>query len=120
MYHPSMPTTRKHAKPEIDKFLDVKIKTKVIVFDIETNGLDKEYSVLSCSAIKYEINPGTYEMTELDRFDRYYFPVEQFNPSAIDVNGLTRDVITERRGNANYPQHFNQDVDLEKFCNGIL
>lgn len=114
-----MPYIRKHAKPEIENFLDVKIKSKVIVFDIETNGLDKEYSVLSCSAIKYELNPETYEMIELDRFNRYYLPIEQSNPPAISVNGLTRDVITEKRGNADYPQYFNQDSGFEKFCNDV-
>jgi DNA polymerase-3 subunit epsilon len=108
--------TRKYAKTEIDKFLDVKQKTRIIIFDIETNGLYASCSVLSCSAIKYEIDPDTHEMTEIDRFNRYYYPVEQFNPGAIDVNGLTRDVIAKKRGDETYPEHFQMDSGFETFC----
>ena len=113
------PSIRKHAKPEIEKFFDLKGKNQFIVFDVETNGLDKEYSVLSCSAIKYETDPKTCDTNEIGRFDRHYFPVEQFNPSAIAINGLTRDVITIRRGNADYPEHFNQDPGFQTFCNDV-
>jgi DNA polymerase III epsilon subunit-like protein len=115
----NLPPIRKHAKPEIDKFLDVKRKTQFIVFDVETNGLDDKCSVLSCSAIKYEIDLKTFEAIEMDRFDRYYYPIEQFNPRAIAVNGLTKDVITEKRGFSNYPKHFTQDTDFEKYCDGV-
>jgi DNA polymerase-3 subunit epsilon len=114
------PPTRKHAKPEIDKFLDVKRKTQIIIFDVETNGLSGNYSVLSCSAIKYEINPNTCEMTEIDRFNRYYYPVEQFDPQAIAVNGLTREVITVKRRDSTYPEHFTADDDFKNFCNGVV
>lgn len=110
------PPIRKHAKPEIDRFLDVKSKTRIIIFDVETNGLNGGYSVLSCSAIKYDIDPNTYEMTEIDSFNRYYYPVEQFDPQAIAVNGLTREVITEKRGDGTYPEHFCMDSDIETFC----
>jgi len=110
------PPTRKHAKPEIDKFLDVKRKTRIIIFDVETNGLNGENSVLSCSAIKYEIDPNDYEMAEIERFNRYYYPVEQLDPQAIAVNGLTKEVITEKRGAGTYPEHFNIDSDFENFC----
>lgn len=113
----SPPTpARKHAKPEIEKFLDVKNKTRIIIFDVETNGLNGGYSVLSCSAIKYEIDPNAYGMTEIDRFNRYYYPVEQFDPQAIAVNGLTKEVITEKRGDGTYPEHFCMDSDFETFC----
>jgi len=108
--------TRIHAKPEIDKFLGVKRNTRVIVFDVETNGLSGNYSVLSCSAIKYNADPNSYEVSELDRFNRYYYPVEQFDPAAISVNGLTKEVIAEKRGTATYPEHFCMDSDFETFC----
>lgn len=111
----SYPPTRKHAKPEIDKFLDVKRKTQIIVFDVETNGLNSECSVLSCSAIKYEIHPSTYEMTELGRFNRYYYPRESFNPQAIAVNGLTKEVLAEKRLGVDYPEHFHLDNAFEIF-----
>jgi len=113
------PPTRKHAKPEIDEFLNVKRKTKVIVFDVETNGLSREHSVLSCSAIKYEYNPNAHEMNELDRFERFYYPLERFNPSATAVNGLTRDVIDKKRGDATYFRNFNDDPAFEDFCKGV-
>ena len=74
---------------------------------------------MSCSAIKYEINIDTYEIIEIERFNRYYFPVEEFDPSAVAVNGLTKDVITKKRGNSDYPKHFKQDSDFQKFCNGV-
>lgn len=115
-YDEQTPPIRKHAKPEIDKFLDVKRKTKLIIFDLETNGLSDNHSVLSCSAIKYDIHPTTYELNELSRFNRYYYPVEQFDPVAISVNGLTKEVITEKRGTAIYPEHFHMDSDFEVFC----
>jgi DNA polymerase-3 subunit epsilon len=110
------PPTRKHAKPEIDKFLNVKRKTRLIIFDLETNGLSNNHSVLSCSAIKYDIDPNICELSELDRFDRYYYPVEEFDQAATSVNGLTKEVITEKRGNAIYPEHFKMDSDFEVFC----
>lgn len=119
-YSNQPPPTRKNAKPEIDKFLNVKRKTRIIVFDLETNGLDKRYSVLSCSAIKYEVDPKTYELKELDRFNRYYFPVERFNPQAIAINGLKREVIIEKRGGDSYPKHFSEDPDFKNFCKDVL
>jgi len=114
------PAIRKHARPEIDKFLDVKRKTRIIVFDLETNGLNGESSVLSCSAIKYEIDPSTCGMTELDRFHRYYYPREQFNPQAFLVNGLTKEAIDQKRGDATYPKYFTDDPDFENFCKGVM
>lgn len=109
-------TIRMHAKPEIDMFLDVKSEIKIIIFDVETNGLSGRDSVLSCSAIKYKFDPNTYEMTEIDRFNRYYYPVEQFDPQATVINRLTREVITERRRGVAYPNHFYVDTDFETFC----
>ena len=36
----NLPPTRNNAKSDIDKFFNEKGKTKIIVFDVETNGLD--------------------------------------------------------------------------------
>jgi DNA polymerase III epsilon subunit-like protein len=113
------PMVRKHAKPEIDKFLDLKQKTRIIIFDVETNGLNGSCSVLSCSAIKFDFNHNTLEMTEIDRFNRFYYPVERFDPQAITINGLTRDVIKRKRGQCTYPEHFLSDSDFEIFCTVI-
>jgi DNA polymerase-3 subunit epsilon len=90
--------------------------TRIIVFDLETNGLHAGCSVLSCSAIKYDLNHDTYEMKEINRFNRYHYPIEEFNYTATYYNGLTRDVITEKRGDSTYPENFSADHDFEKFC----
>jgi DNA polymerase III, epsilon subunit and related 3''-5'' exonucleases len=114
------PPTRKHAKPEIDKFLNVKRKTQIIIFDVETNGLNSGSSVLSCSAIKYEFDPSTFATKEMDRFHRYYYPREQFNPQATSVNGLTSNVLDEKRGSPIYPKYFTDDPDFEIFCKDVV
>jgi DNA polymerase III epsilon subunit-like protein len=113
------PCIRTNAKEEISKFLNIKTKTKIIIYDIKTNGLNKNYSVLSCSAIKYEIDANTYKMTELERFNRYYYPVEKLEKSAIEKHRLTKEEITKRRDNANYPEYFIQDIGFFNFCQGI-
>lgn len=63
---------------------------QVIVFDVETNGLNPEKdSVLSFSAIKYSLGCD-YTMTEIGRFERFYYPIESFHRNSTDINGLTR------------------------------
>ncbi|MFX1587996.1 MAG: exonuclease domain-containing protein [Promethearchaeota archaeon] len=89
---------------------------QIIVFDVETNGLNTEKdSVLSCSALKYSLS-SDYTMTEIDRFERYYYPIESFHRKATDINGLTRKRIGELRKDVSYAQHFNEDYDLVEFC----
>jgi predicted DNA-binding transcriptional regulator YafY len=85
---------------------------EVIFFDLETNGLSGNSSVLSVTAIKAFFN-GT-DIEESRRFTRYYFrnPGEKENADAIDVNGLTDEVIRDRRGDAPYPEHFKDDADF--------
>jgi len=90
---------------------------KVIMFvDLETNGLSPSSSVLSCSAIKCHIDPATGTLTQLDRFNRYYYPKERINPRAIAVNGLTREEIKRLRGSDEYPKHFVEDGAFQAFC----
>ncbi len=70
--------------------------------DVETNGLSNtKNSLLSVYAEKE--NGDTYE--------RFYFPVEEYNKHAIKVNGLTEDRVEELRGEAQYPNHFKDDHD---------
>lgn len=71
---------------------------------------------MSCSAIKYEFDPSTFAINEMNRFHRYYYPLEQFNEQATAVNGLTRNVIDEKRGETTYPKYFTDDPDFETFC----
>ena len=111
-----LPIYYRNFKPKYGLNTDEIRKTKIIVFDVETNGLKRNYSVLSCSAIKYEIDPITYSLTEIGRFNRYYYPVEPYEPSAIAVNGLTEEVLSRKRADADYPEHFHKDPDYEAFC----
>lgn len=99
----------------VTSLLDTKKPTKVVVFDVETNGLTSDVSVLSISAIKYLIDPANYSTEEIGRFERYYYPRERFNYRATDINGLTRAEIIKRRGEAPYPRFFTDDVDVLDF-----
>jgi DNA polymerase III epsilon subunit-like protein len=110
---------KRHAGDDIEAFLGKRPKTVVFV-DLETNGLTRTDSVLSCSAIKCTVDPISRSMTELGRFSRYYYPKERFNNAAIAVNGLSREEISKRRDGADYPKHFDDDKVFEEFCSGSL
>jgi len=93
----------------------------VIFWDTETNGLQKQHSVLSISAIKadIEINENKINSQITDRYERFYFrkPNEKIGIEAINVNGLTDDVIKIERNNANYPEYFYNDINsFHLFC----
>jgi DNA polymerase-3 subunit epsilon len=91
---------------------------KVIFFDTETNGVTADSSVLSIAALKCVFN-GIHIDTIADHFTRYYFrkPGEAQNKDAIAVNGLTDEVILQKRGNASYAPFFYQDMpDFYQFC----
>ena len=83
-----------------------------IIFDTETNGLTPNYSVLSITAIKINTNG-----EELEVFDRFYYPKEPYNKSAINVNGLNKETIDYRRKilSATYTKHFQDDTELGEF-----
>lgn len=92
-------------------------RPKIIIFvDLETNGLSPSSSVLSCSAIKCHVDPSAGTLTQLDRFNRYYYPKERINHRAIAVNGLTRDEIKRLRGSYEYPRYFIEDGSFQAFC----
>jgi len=92
-------------------------KQDIIVFDTETNGFSPNNSVLSIAAIRLKYNGEHY--VEGDRYQRFYYPVEEYNEKAIEVNGLTREVVFEKRKGLTYPEYFENDVDsFEKFCAG--
>ena len=88
----------------------------IIVFDLETNGLNARNSVLSCSAIKYQYVPSEPELIEIDRFTRFYFSKEPENPAAIKKNRLTRQVLEEKRLNQKWPKYFSDDPGFRDFC----
>lgn len=91
---------------------------EIIFFDTETNGF-KGSSVLSISAIKVGFDTMTKKFIKLDEYDRFYFrnPGEMLNQGAIDVNGLTDEEITKRRGQNSYEKYYLDDVDsFKEFC----
>lgn len=100
-----------------------KIDRNIIFFDVETNGFQGS-SVLSMSAIKVNYNSEKSEIekerwTKLEEFNRFYFrnDGEELNEGAINVNGLTDDVILSERKNIiqctgiEYPLTFKEDMD---------
>jgi DNA polymerase-3 subunit epsilon len=95
------------------------LNREVIFFDVETNGLSKNSSVLSMSALKAIFNGRDIE-SATETFSRFYYrnPGEPENAVAIAVNGLTGNVIRRKRGNAEYPEHFKDDRDFAAFCSG--
>ena len=102
-----------------DKFeSDREVKKKIVFFDLETNGI-KGCSVLSVSAEKYLIDIETLQMEFLDSFTRYYYPTEEYNTRAIDVNGLSKNVVEELRGEADYPEFFSDDNGFYEFIDDV-
>jgi DNA polymerase-3 subunit epsilon len=97
------------------------MNTAVIFFDTETNGLTLQYSVLSISAIKAVFSGTKAEVNETvaGRYERFYYrkPGEPFGAGAVGVNGLTDEVIAEKRGDAAYPLYFHEDIEaFRTFC----
>ncbi len=90
-----------------------------VVFDLETNGISSRYSVVSCAAIKFDIDPAGGFLTERERFLRFYFPQEPPNPHAERVHGLTLEEIARRRAGAAYSRYFVDDQEFPAFCEGV-
>lgn len=99
------------------------MEIKVIFFDVETNGINPNSSVLSISALKASYNIETNEMKKIDVFDRFYFRNDGENPNydALRVNGLYDEEIEARRNESliSYPKTFKEDVqNFYQFCDG--
>ncbi len=103
----------------VKRFIGSSSVKTIIVVDLETNGLHPPQSVLSCSAIKYSVDPVSRTMEEIDRFTRYYLPKERVNRAAIAVNGLTRERIIRLRNGAAYPKYFLDDSGFQEFCSDV-
>jgi len=93
----------------------------VIFWDTETNGLEKHHSVLSISAVKcvFDIENDKVDSKIIDHYERFYYRKanESIGAKAIDINGLTDDVIKVKRKNATYPEYFCNDITSFKlFC----
>lgn len=79
---------------------------RVTVIDFETNGFQGS-EVLSFSYAHHD-NDWTPTFNE----SRYYYPRGEYNEKAIAVNGLTEEKITKLRGDADYPRHYDEDVEF--------
>jgi len=84
----------------------------IIFFDVETNGKIGS-SVLSISAIKVNYNFEKKEWTKVSEYNRFYFrnEGEPIDFGAVNVHGLTDEVISSKRQDTNYPSTFKEDVD---------
>lgn len=94
----------------------------IIIFDLETNGL-KGSSVLSISAVKANYRAKTDSFDIVESYNRFYFrnKGEAVNQKALEINGLTDEIIKERRGEADYPEIFVDDQKAFKnFCKGSV
>lgn len=92
----------------------------IIIFDLETNGL-KGASVLSISAVKANYRAETDSFDIDESYNRFYFrnKGEALNHKALEINGLTDEVIKERRNKADYPERFIEDINsFKQFCKG--
>jgi DNA polymerase III epsilon subunit-like protein len=102
------------------KTSEVLERNKVLVFDVETTGLNAERcSVLGFSCVLLENGK------PVKKLSRYYYPEEgaEISPVAIEVNGLTNEAISEKRKGVSYPKYFREDkeiVDLFKEANIIV
>lgn len=84
----------------------------IIFFDVETNGKIGS-SVLSISAIKVNYNFEKNEWTKVSEYNRFYFrnEGEPIDFGAVNVHGLTDEVISSKRQGTNYPLTFKEDID---------
>ena len=95
-------------------------KITVIFFDTETNGLSAYSSVLSISAAKCLVDYQNKTVKIIEKYERFYYPVEKYNPEAISINGLSQAVITEKRKGTKYSRHFKEDQQsFNEFAKGI-
>jgi len=110
--------TRNFPKEELTSFFEG-ISLELVVIDAETNGLDpQDSSVLSVAAIKYQLHQSLL-IDEVSRYERYYFPKEPFNSRAVAINGLSKEVLLQKRMNVQYPEYFADDPELKAFMKGI-
>jgi len=92
-----------------EKASDVLKNNKVLVFDVETTGLNRSTcSVLGFCGVLFE------DSKPIKKLTRYYYPEEgaEISRDAIAINGLTNEVISEKRKGANYPKHFREDKEI--------
>lgn len=78
-----------------------KARNLVTFLDFETNGFQGS-DVLSIGL----------RHSNGEVFNRFYFPQGEYKESAIAINGLTKERVTELRSDATYPRHFKDDEEV--------
>ncbi len=91
-----------------------------IALKVHTNGLPSKSaplpSVLGISAARFTLYPRV-GFDDSEKYERFYFPRESYRREAILKNGLDRRTVLQRRGDLNYPEYFDEDVDsFVRFC----
>ena len=87
----------------------------MIILDFETNSANI-HDVIEVAAFRVEKNDGEYEVKET--FHRYYYSPYEVNPHALAVHKLTPERLQRLRGDAEYEEYFEEDVDFVDFCRG--
>lgn len=77
------------------------VRNLITFLDFETNGFQGS-DVLSIGL----------RHSNGEVFNRFYFPQGEYKESAIAINGLTKERVTELRGDATYPAHFKDDEEV--------
>ena len=86
----------------------LKNNESICIVDFETNGFTG--SVLEIAVIKAD-----KELNIVDSLNRYYFPIEDFNPYSISVNGLNKKTLMAKRKGKSYPEYFEEDREVVEF-----
>ncbi|MGL6066139.1 MAG: 3'-5' exonuclease [Cetobacterium sp.] len=96
------------------------MEKKVMFFDTETNGFAGS-SVLSFSAyvVNYTESDTGIKYKVIDKIDRYYYPVESFNPNATNINGLRKSVLDKKRVEVEYSEYFKDDDFIYELCESM-
>lgn len=96
-------------KSEVDQFLKMCYNGyQPIFFDLETTGFDSNIDkILSCSAIKCQINNNIFE--EIDRINLFMNPTFPIPKESIEVHGITDDMVKDK------PTNYEGYFDIKRF-----
>lgn len=66
----------------------------ILVFDVETTGLNENSKVIQFSGIKYKIDDN-YKLEEMEVFDTYINPNETLRDKITEITGITDDILKD-------------------------
>ncbi len=73
---------------------------RVVVFDTETTGLEKDANIIQFSAVLCELDRETEELKEVEALDVYINPETELDPKITKITGITdemlKDALTEK------------------------